>query len=464
MKKSNMNIKNNFINYFNRLNNLTSKKGKSFIHFSAIRYSNSRENSIDLNKLMEENNRMSEENLLQIIKYSDKASKEDLVELGIPSYKESFPWLTDDNGDLIDYSKSINLFDGVKLISNYLSKRYDIDGNTVSDNKLTELLKPFTEGERGKNVTVLELYNHVAECYKKDKDSFTKIVNNLTKDPENFIQENKSIMDNISNAHKPLGVHGDITLNEAILKLKDLNWEFILDKGQLTLNVVPAAIGLVGYGLVLKSYMKYVHNRPYEPSIVNNTVRHMEAIRIRKVQLAIFTLLGAPAVLHILRKTASPNVKDIFTISFFGEKNTNTDINSSNLISNNPFLLLLTNFSKKIPYTVKLGFKLIFIILLVLKLLGVSYLDIFSNGYYFKMYCYTTCSLVIFYEILSLYLLYLFANKKINISDILPDFLINWLKAIRSLSEDKATIKWFKENSYIHILIYLTILCLVIII
>jgi hypothetical protein len=102
---------------------------------------------------------------------------EDLTDLGISSYEESFPWLIDENGKLIDLNKDIKLFDGVHLVSRFLEHRLKIDKNLISEVKLTELLEQFQEK---KEITVAELYDHVANLYNKDQDSFkSKMVENL---------------------------------------------------------------------------------------------------------------------------------------------------------------------------------------------------------------------------------------------------------------------------------------------
>ena len=38
--------------------------------------------------------------------------------------EEDFSWLMDDKGNLLDFNKKVNLFNGVSLISNFLEKKY----------------------------------------------------------------------------------------------------------------------------------------------------------------------------------------------------------------------------------------------------------------------------------------------------------------------------------------------------
>lgn len=60
---------------------------------------------------------------LSLIKYSKEPNIADISELGLSDNAKSFPWMLDEDGKLIDYNKSVKLFDGVKLISQYLEKK-----------------------------------------------------------------------------------------------------------------------------------------------------------------------------------------------------------------------------------------------------------------------------------------------------------------------------------------------------
>ena len=46
--------------------------------------------------------------------------------------EEDFSWLMDDKGNLLDFNKKVNLFNGVSLISNFLEKKYGIQKNEIS--------------------------------------------------------------------------------------------------------------------------------------------------------------------------------------------------------------------------------------------------------------------------------------------------------------------------------------------
>ena len=114
------------------------------------------------------------------------------------------------------------------------------------------------------------------------------------------------------------------------------------------------------------------------------------------------------------------------------------------------------------PSLVKLVFKLIFSIVLVLKLLGFSSIfEVITNTYYLKMYTLTLCSLATLYQLSSIYLLYIFIKKNPKIPEFLPEFLINWLKEFEELSKaESGYFKDFKKSCYTEIAIYLVVIIL----
>ena len=140
--------------------------------------------------------------------------------------------------------------------------------------------------------------------------------------------------------------------------------------------------------------------------------------------------------------------------------------NNSNFInSNNTLLLFLSNLNKKIPSWIKILFRFLFLTILVLKLLGYSLLSVFLiNTYIFKIVYYISCSLVIYYHLLSLYLLHKFSTKNIKISAVFPEFVINWLKGIELMSSSTPGIKEFKTNCYMEITVYIIILIVTVLI
>ena len=161
--------------------------------------------------------------------------------------------------------------------------------------------------------------------------------------------------------------------------------------------------------------------------------------------------------------TVGVDYKDIITFNlpiwnYSDSSNSNID-----LIAKSSFFLFLSKLKNKIPSWLKLVFIFFLFSFLIIKLLGFNVLDVLSNNYYLKMYCYISCSLVILYQILNILLLYKFSKNNIKIPEILPDFIINWLKDLELVSKDKEYQKEYKPSTYREILMYLILLIIIII-
>jgi hypothetical protein len=104
-------------------------------------------------------------------------------------------------------------------------------------------------------------------------------------------------------------------------------------------------------------------------------------------------------------------------------------------------------------------FMTFFIIILMLNIFGVSnVIDVLNTYYYIKIFGWISCSSIIIYHIVNIFLLHKFYSGNINISPVLPNFILNWLNEIKDLASKKETYKFFKDSSYIQILIYLLII------
>jgi hypothetical protein len=363
-----------------------------------------------------ENERVSR---LKLIKYQEGPVEEEEKDYMPPmeEYAESFPWFVDEDGRPIDFNKSIKLFNGVKLVSNFLTTRLNADPELVSKIKITELLELFKDNDK---VTVLELYQHVSQKFREDETSFS----------EKLTTETEKLSDNLltdeSNTYKPFGSRGDITLNQIGVALKenikDINWEFIYNQTKLTIHGIPVAVNAIGYGLLIKTSMKYVHNRPLESGL---SLKQREyRLLMRNRQLGIFCILGAPLTAYLLKSSAIP-MKEMFNLTIGGESHGGS--NNSNL-NNSTLFLFFSNLNKKIPRYIKIFFRFLFLSLLVLNLLGFSFFSLIlikTYTYIWNLVFYIGCPLVISYQLLSLYLLHKFTKKKIKIPQVLPEFLIN---------------------------------------
>jgi hypothetical protein len=183
-------------------------------------------------------------------------------------------------------------------------------------------------------------------------------------------------------------------------------------------------MNFIGFNLILRSYIKHVHNRPYAPNL-DIASRRMQEIGRNRTLLG-FLIIGAPLVLLSLKYTAISlkNMASIYFLIGNPVDFSQIDNNNSNII-NKSFFLLISNLKNKIPKWLKIFFIIIGLILFVLKLLGLNFLEFIDTSYYLKIYIYITASLAILYQILNLYLLHLFIKKKVQISEVLPQFLIN---------------------------------------
>lgn len=131
----------------------------------------------------------------------------------ISSISESFPWLINNEGNNIDFTTNIDLFDGVKLVAQYLEKKFDV--NNITDVKITEILKPLFDINEGEGITVLDLYDHISTLFNKGEFKET-ILKGITNEVNN-----KSLSDTLGSS-KPLGEFGEISLNEVVTQIKDL--------------------------------------------------------------------------------------------------------------------------------------------------------------------------------------------------------------------------------------------------
>ena len=397
------------------------------------------------------------------------------------SIKESFPWLYHE-GKAIKFNKDISIFEGVKYISGYLAHKYDEKSGNFSDEKLTSLLEVFisenegvnnTEGGRVINkVSVIELYKHISNLYEKDKslvlgcldkqesdNTNENVINNL-----NNNSESELLSDINTVKYKIWGEFGDrpFTLNKVTDIIMNAKWKQIFDGVSYTVHFAPLFINIISYKMILHGYMTKVHNRPY-----NNVIPKHLQIKQRNRMLNIFSIIGVPMTIGLLR-LSSLGLSDIFEVKGnLGELSgqiTDTDSSTQKI----GFFLILNKIKNIIPnkylFLLKFIFSFIIIMYIILKLLGYSVLDVFMFNNVLKIYFYISGSLVISYLLLDLYLIHLFSKKNINISQVLPDFIINWLEEYKIKSESKESINYFKNENYIHLFIFIILILLVILI
>ena len=100
----------------------------------------------------------------------------------------------------------------------------------------------------------------------------------------------------------------------------------------------------IGFGLLLRSYVKYIHNKPL-PQSLTGLQKEMH-LKIRNRNLILFLLVGAPLTLHSIRSSGNL-YKDMFNVNFnltsSTDLQTDNNISNNNISNNSSFFLLLSN-------------------------------------------------------------------------------------------------------------------------
>jgi len=193
-------------------------KFKSFIHSSSILKSDRpnpiSDSNFDLSNLEQvENARIERESKLQVAKYQQEENSleqfnNDMPTIDIPLELQS------QFGLKLEHTHPISMFDGVEIISKYLELKHNIAPETISETKLTEILKIFDNSKR--TVTVEELFQHMNNLFEKDKEFYIDKLKTETKNLSEKISENS-----INKDSKPFSLYGEITLNELSQNLKE---------------------------------------------------------------------------------------------------------------------------------------------------------------------------------------------------------------------------------------------------
>jgi len=355
------------------------------------------------------------------------------------SIRENYPFFYDHNDVPIPFNHPITLFNAIKLASNYLEKRYSMDPNMLEKIKISDIIYPFIND---KPMTIIEFYNHIENLYSQDR--FKSLVDQIQKVASNSVAGNP----------QPLGEFGNLSLNEIIISIKETNWGFNVQKIEATVHAAPLLINFSGYGLMLRSDMKYVHNRPLPP--FTSDTQNLLYQQIKNRQLALFAFIGAPIALVLLMKTAL-GLKDMISIDLTKDSRSAQSADTASL-------LFFSGLKNKVPNWLKLLIKLIVLSFFLLKFLGLNILGILINIYYLKLYCYLSSTIAIVIQLLSLYFLHKFSSSKtteLNLSPVLPDFIKEWLKDLKLASSSKEGINMYKESIYIHITIFFILTILV---
>lgn len=278
----------------------------------------------------------------------------------ISSYKESFPWFYDKSGNLINYNKNIgDISEAIEYLSIFLETKYVYKMDEVSTKYVIKILNEFKDHSlNNEGITVLEFYNIIAKEIASGKfkeDVLKKVITNSV--------ENETLSQ-IKPHTKPLGEWGDMSalraVNELYVKIKNLEINTIVSGANLTIHVVPAVVNVFSYGLILRTYMKLIYNRPYPTNIPSTELAAHKLLRNHN--LAVFSLIGVPAIIMILRKS-SLGLKDMVSIDISsGSSNAPNELEESeNKIyksaQRSGLFLILSNLNKTINQILPNWFK-----------------------------------------------------------------------------------------------------------
>ena len=110
---------------------------------------------------------------------------------------------------------------------------------------------------------------------------------------------------------------------------------------KLTVHALPTVVKAVSFGLIVKTYINRVHNRPFTIGLSKSEL-HFERIS-RRNQLAFFCVFGAPLVMYVLRGSAV-SLKNMFDLTIGGDSPAVN--NNSNTVNS---IIFLSYLNKKIP-------------------------------------------------------------------------------------------------------------------
>lgn len=379
------------------------------------------------------------------------------------TYSESFKYFIDQDGKLINFNELVENVDAVVYVSRYLIEKYKLDPALIDKAKILDLVNYIS---LEKEIKVIDLYNYVRERVNKDPNYFSLLKESSNLKEGLILDKSNSQDSNMTDPmgeRKPFGKFGDYTINQISVELTDrfqnLNMDRIINSVKVAADAAPLLTNTLSFTMILKTYLKFVHNRAYPSGITPNQLQVMRTVRER--HLSLFCVFGIPLVMLAVK---SMKPKDALSVTFSSEGVSTSSsllINNESNLNKSSLFLIASKINKFIPNSFKVFIKLSLFILLIIKFLGFNYIDIFISTYYLKFIIYIIGISAINFQILNLYLLNKFSSKEVTIPSILPDFIINWLNEFKMICESKESINEFKKLYYIEILVYIIILVIV---
>lgn len=177
-------------------------------------------------------------------------------------------------------------------------------------------------------------------------------------------------------------------------------------------------------------------------------------VYFRRNSLLLFAFAIAPLTLYFYNtnKYSLCHIADI-NINYNEIKD-----NTSNIVSNSSLFLMISAIKKYIPKWIVTVFYVIIILLVILKLFGYSFIDIFIDMNLLYKISFVSLTICLSYHFLTLYLLHKFSSKEISIPKVLPHFIIEWLEHVKYAASNEVDLKEVRKTCYIDISIYLVLL------
>jgi len=108
--------------------------------------------------------------------------------------------------------------------------------------------------------------------------------------------------------------------------------------------LAATSVFFINYGILIRNYVKHVHNRPFRP-LISDVERNLQILQRRRL-LTYFGFIAAPAIILGLQ-VFSASHKDMLTIDV-ASNNSNNDTDN-NLKTSGTFFALLIQFKNQLP-------------------------------------------------------------------------------------------------------------------
>jgi hypothetical protein len=246
----------------------------------------------------------------------------------------------------------------------------------------------------------------VYDVLKENKVNFFKYTEFLQSNKETVISEFKQTNTNLLVKNKPLGIAGDITINELITKGLDVIDTPLVQmiREKVDVSVVGGFISsMILYKTIVNLYLKSAYNKNLPDVLIN-------VPSTRAKEIALFMLVGAPFVAGWMW-TGNKIIGGKVVVNLLANNELEgsgsirkTEIEGTSTISSNSLFLFLN----KLPSWLKIILKsvaLYFISLFVVKVIGYNsniVVEIYSQffvylEYFLKIYCILNFFVIIYY-------------------------------------------------------------------